>query len=228
VNTKNFLLLLLWLVFCDQDIEQTTRTWDLLWIYFFVGKICVHSDPLALHCIVCCDDYLTPAGVGADESATMSETETVTRSVPLLLDCGHTLCHACVEHLAFGPHQVATTTNNRDEVGGGMVSCPVCRLMTKAFNSEDVTTILIPKNDALIAIINQLLVRGHGEGEEGNNAKTSQAIAVHCGNCEEGQVQTATVRCIPCAIYFCDECFNCLHGGKVTLRLFIVEGLECI
>jgi hypothetical protein len=204
--------------------------------------VCVHSDSLELHCIVCCDDYTTtPAGVETDETATEA---TVTRSVPRLLECGHTLCHACVEHLAFGGNnangqQLTNSNNSNGGGGGGMVSCPVCRQLTKAFHWEDVkangnheaATILIPTNDALIAVINQQqlqLNHGHGEGDESDTAMTSQATAVHCGNCEEGQVQPATVRCIPCAIYFCNECFNSVHGGKVRLRQFsTIVDLEC-
>jgi hypothetical protein len=90
--------------------------------------------------------------------------------------------------------------------------CPVCRQLTKAFNLEDVkangneaVTILIPTNDVLIAVINQQLAHDHP--------------VVHCDNCEEGQVQAATVRCIPCAVYFCDDCFRSAHAGKVRLKL---------
>jgi hypothetical protein len=97
---------------------------------------------------VCCDDFITPAEAGTDD----------VRPVPRLLGCGHTLCHACVEHLAFegNKQQITDSNNSNGGGGGGMVSCPVCRQLTKAFNSEDVAaTILIPTNDALIAVINQ-------------------------------------------------------------------------
>jgi hypothetical protein len=207
----------------------------LFYFGFGLKYVCVHSDSLMLHCIVCCDDYTTtPAGIETDETAT--EAETVTRSVPRLLECGHTLCHACVKHLAFGCNkangQQITNNNNNSNGGGGggggggMVSCPVCRQLTKAFDSEDVkangnheaATILIPTNDALIAVINQqqqLEVGMNGARDEVGEC----ADAFTCERCEE---QSATGRCVDCKVNVCDDCFNLVHAKGVSGVLLVI------
>jgi hypothetical protein len=129
-------------------------------------------------CIVCCEMFARDAVKSR-------------RRLPRLLECDHTLCHACVEHLAFG-----NLHTNHSNGGEGMVCCPVCRHQTKAFDivasspnqqpqqaiasanakgnrkgkrkgqqrqqqqqqsnaNNETATILIPTNDALIAVINQ-------------------------------------------------------------------------
>jgi hypothetical protein len=198
--------------------------------------MCVHLDSLALHCIVCCDDYTTaPAGVETDEIAT--EAESVTGSVPRLLECGHTLCHACVKQLAFGGNkangQQITNNNNSNGGGGGggMVSCPVCRQLTKAFNSEDVkangnyeaATILIPTNDALIAVINQEQLQQQLEvGMNGARDEVGERVGlITCERCEE---QSATGRCVQCEVNFCDDCFDLVHANvKGVSEVQLVE-----
>jgi hypothetical protein len=127
-----------------------------------------------------------------------------------------------VEHLAFGCNKAngKQITNSNGEEGGGMVSCPVCRQLTKAFHSEDVkangnheaATILIPTNDALIAVINQqqqLEVGMNGARDEVGEC----ADAITCEQCEE---QTATGRCVQCEVNFCDDCFNLMHFKGVS------------
>jgi hypothetical protein len=160
-------------------------------------------------CIVCCERFIA----GDDEAKSMRG-----RLLPRLLECGHTLCHACVEHLAFGGNNAngQQITNNNSN---GTVSCPVCRQLTKAFHLEDVkangnheaATILIPTNDALIAVINQqqqLEVGMNGARDEVGEC----ADAITCENCEE---QSATGRCVQCEVNFCDDCFNVMHAKGV-------------
>jgi hypothetical protein len=133
-----------------------------------------------------------------------------------------------VKHLAFGGNkangQQITNNNNNNNGGGGggMVSCPVCRQLTKAFDSEDVNangnhetaTILIPTNDALIAVINQ---QQQLQLEVGMNEARDEvgecADAITCERCEE---QSATGRCVDCRLNFCDDCFNVMHAKGVS------------
>jgi hypothetical protein len=170
-----------------------------------------------MHCVVCCDEFTTPAEAGAGDSW----------SVPRLLECGHTLCHACVKHLAFGCNnangQQITNSNNNSNGGGGgggMVSCPVCRQLTKAFHLEDVkandnheaVTILIPTNDALIAVIHQQQQLEVGM----NGARDEVGECADVFTCERCKEQTATGRCVDCEVNFCDDCFNVVHTLGVS------------
>jgi hypothetical protein len=98
-----------------------------------------------------------------------------------------------------------------------MVCCPLCCQLTRAFNSENIKAneaamILIPINDALIAVIHQqqqLLATVNGakdEVEVGGDVIT-------CERCEE---TTATGRCAQCEVNFCDDCFKVMHALGVS------------
>jgi hypothetical protein len=131
-----------------------------------------------------------------------------------------------VEHLAF---QVTNNNNNSNEGGGGgergMVNCPVCRQLTKAFDSEDVkangnheaATILIPTNDALIAVIIQQQQQRLEVGMNGARDEVGECVdAITCENCEE---QTATGRCVDCKVNFCDKDHPQLWNLDVLYRV---------